>query len=126
MTTPIADILIVDDMPSNLKVLMALLNKAGYKVRPAASGDMAITAARTAAPDLVLLDINMPTMNGYEVCAIFKADEKLAHIPVILITALGAELDKDCAKAVGAVDTILKPFRLDDVLKKIKYHLGQT
>ena len=126
MTTPTADILIVDDMPDNLKILMAMLNGAGYKARSVLSGEMALTAARTAAPDLVLLDINMPIMNGYEVCEALKADADLRHIPVIFITALGEELDRNRVERVGAVDFILKPFRLDDVLEKIEYHLDTT
>ena len=123
MTELIADILIVDDMPDNLKVLMAMLNKEGYKVRSVLNGDMALTAARAAAPDLILLDVNMPAMDGYEVCQVLKADPALAHIPVIFITALGEELDKDRAQQVGVADSIIKPFRIDDVLEKIAYHL---
>ncbi len=126
MTAPIADILIVDDMPNNLKILMAMLKEAGYKVRSVLSGEMALTAARTAAPDLILLDINMPMMNGYEVCEALKADAGLQHIPVIFITALGEEMDKNRVEQVGAVDSILKPFRLEEVLEKIEYYLGIT
>jgi CheY-like chemotaxis protein len=126
MTVSKADILIVDDLPANLKILMAMLTEAGYKVRSVLSGEMALTAAHTAAPDLVLLDINMPRMNGYEVCEALNADAGLKNIPVIFITALGGELDTARAEQVGAVDYILKPFRLDEVLDKIKYHLAKT
>ena len=126
MTELIADILIVDDMPDNLKVLTAMLNKEGYKVRSVLSGDMALTAARAAAPDLILLDVNMPVMDGYEVCEALKADPGLTHIPVIFITALGEELDKPRAQQVGAADSILKPYRIDEVLEKIAYHLRIT
>ena len=124
MSTPLANILIVDDNPDNLKVLMAMLSKEGYKVRSVLSGDMALTAARAAAPDLILLDVSMPVMDGYEVCEILKTDPDLLHIPVIFITALGEELDKKRANQVGAGDLIIKPFRLDEVLEKIEYHLG--
>jgi two-component system sensor histidine kinase/response regulator len=126
MTISKADILIVDDLPANLKILMAMLTQAGYKVRSVLSGEMALTAAHTAAPDLILLDVNMPRMNGYEVCETLQADANLKNVPVIFITALGAELDKERAEHVGAVDYILKPFRLDEVLEKIKYHLANT
>jgi CheY-like chemotaxis protein len=126
MTVSKADILIVDDLPANLKILMAMLTEAGYKVRSVLSGEMALTAAHTAAPDLVLLDINMPRMNGYEVCEALNADAGLKNIPVIFITALGGELDTERAEQVGAADYILKPFRLEEVLEKIKYHLAKT
>lgn len=126
MSTYIADILVVDDMPNNLKVLMSMLKDEGYKVRSVLSGEMALTAARTAAPDLMLLDINMPTMTGYEVCAAFKADGNLREIPIIFITALDADIDQDYTKSIGAVDFIVKPFRLDEVLEKIEYHLRIT
>lgn len=126
MTIPIADILIVDDMPNNLKILVAILNEAGYKVRSVLSGEMALTAARTSAPDLILLDINMPIMNGYEVCRVLQADPNLRHIPIIFITALGEEIDRVQAANVGAVDFISKPFRLNEVLEKIAYHLSNT
>jgi DNA-binding response OmpR family regulator len=105
---------------------MAMLTQAGYKVRSVLSGEMALTAAHTAAPDLILLDVNMPRMNGYEVCEALQADANLKNIPVIFITALGGELDTERAEQVGAVDYILKPFRLDEVLEKIKYHLANT
>jgi PleD family two-component response regulator len=126
MSTYIADILVVDDMPNNLKVLMTMLKDAGYKVRSVLSGEMALTAAHTAPPDLVLLDINMPVMNGYEVCEAFKSVENLRDIPIIFITALDADVDQDHAIATGAVDFIMKPFRLDEVLEKIEYHLRIT
>jgi CheY-like chemotaxis protein len=124
MTLPLADILIVDDNPDNLKVLTATLNKEGFKVRSVLSGDMALTAARAAAPDVILLDVNMPVMSGYDTCEVLKADPNLQHIPVIFITALGDELDKSRAQQVGVVDFVIKPFRLDEVLEKIEYHLG--
>jgi CheY-like chemotaxis protein len=126
MTLPLADILIVDDNPDKLKVLTATLNKEGFKVRSVLSGDMALTAARAAAPDVILLDVNMPVMSGYEVCEALQSDPDLAHIPVIFITALGDELDKNRAQQVGAVDFVIKPFRLEEVLQKIEYHLNKT
>jgi CheY-like chemotaxis protein len=123
MTGLIADILVVDDMPDNLKVLVAMLKKAKYKVRSVLNGEMALTAARAALPDLILLDINMPIMDGYEVCEALKADPKLSDIPVIFITALGESMDKDRAYRVGAIDFIHKPYRLKEVLEKIEYYL---
>lgn len=126
MTTPEApraDILVVDDTPENLKLLVGVLKEQGYKVRSVLSGQMALTAARAATPDLILLDINMPEMNGYEVCAALKADVAFQQVPVIFISALGGELDSARAVEVGAVDYISKPFRFDEVLRKVDYYL---
>src|SRR5213595_3576220 len=89
-----ASILVVDDTPANLQVLAGMLKDRGYKVRPVPSGKLALLAAERDPPDLILLDINMPEMNGYEVCAHLKADEKLKGIPVIFISALTDQLDK--------------------------------
>lgn len=120
---PHADIMIVDDTPENLKILMGVLKDEGYKVRAVLSGQMALTAARAAVPDLILLDINMPDMNGYEVCGQLKADAQLQHIPVIFISALASEVDTARIAEVGAVDYIGKPFRFDEVLRKVAHYL---
>src|SRR4030067_662375 len=88
------DILIVDDMPVNLRLLSHMLTEQGYKVRSVINGQMALTAIRAAPPDLVLLDINMPGMNGYQVCEELKADETTRDIPVIFISALDETEDK--------------------------------
>ena len=89
-----ANILVVDDTPTNLQVLAGMLKDRGYKVRPVPSGKLALQAARRDSPDLILLDINMPEMNGFEVCEQLKADEMLKGIPVIFISALTEQLDK--------------------------------
>src|SRR5881275_119124 len=89
-----ASILVVDDTAANLQVLAGMLKDRGYKVRPVPSGKLALLAAKREPPDLILLDINMPEMNGYEVCEQLKADELLAGIPVIFISALTDQLDK--------------------------------
>lgn len=120
---PHADIMIVDDTPENLKLLAGVLKEEGYKVRAVLSGQMALTAARAAAPDLILLDINMPGMNGYEVCGQLKADPQLQHIPVIFISALASEVDTVRVAEVGAIDYISKPFRFDEVLRKVADYL---
>ena len=88
-----ASILIVDDTAANLQVLAGMLKDRGYKVRPVPSGRLALLAARRDPPDLILLDINMPEMNGYEVCEQLKADELLGKIPVIFISALTEQLE---------------------------------
>ena len=120
---PHADIMIVDDTPENLKLLAGVLKEEGYKVRAVLSGQMALTAARVAAPDLILLDINMPGMNGYEVCGQLKSDPQLQHIPVIFISALASEVDTVRVAEVGAIDYISKPFRFDEVLRKVADYL---
>ena len=110
-----ASILIVDDTPANLQVLAGMLKDRGYKVRPVPSGKLALLAARRDPPDLILLDINMPEMNGYEVCEQLKADELLGGIPVIFISALTEQLDKVKAFATGGVDYITKPFQMEEL-----------
>src|ERR1035441_7080777 len=99
-----ANILVVDDVSANLQVLTGMLKERGYKARPVPNGKLALLAARKDPPDLILLDINMPEMNGYEVCQHLKADEDLQRIPVIFISALNENLDKVKAFAIGGVD----------------------
>jgi DNA-binding response OmpR family regulator len=118
-----ADILIVDDTPTNLQVLAEMLKERGYKVRPAPSGKLALQGAQSEPPDLILLDINMPEMNGYEVCERLKADEKLKGIPVIFISALTETMDKVNAFAVGGVDYVTKPFQFEEVQARVETHL---
>src|SRR3954469_2520244 len=118
-----ASILIVDDTPANLKVLAGMLKDRGYKVRPVPSGKLALLAAKREPPDLILLDINMPDMNGYEVCEQLKADESLAGIPVIFISALTDQLDKVKAFATGGVDYITKPFQMEELYARVETHL---
>ncbi len=118
-----ASILVVDDTPANLQVLAGMLKDRGYKVRPVPSGKLALLAAGRDPPDLILLDINMPDMNGYEVCKILKADDKLNRIPVIFISALNEQLDKVKAFAVGGVDYITKPFQMEELHARVETHL---
>ena len=116
-------ILIVDDTPANLQLLASMLKERGYKTRPVPSGLLALQAALSETPDLILLDVNMPEMNGFEVCQGLKADEKLKDIPVIFISALNEVLDKVKAFAVGGVDYITKPFQFDEVQARVDTHL---
>ncbi|WP_293353145.1 MULTISPECIES: response regulator [unclassified Microcoleus] len=117
------NILIVDDTPENLQVLSATLSDRGYKVRGVINGKMAIRAARSGSPDLILLDIKMPEMDGYEVCTQLKVDPKTSEIPVIFISALDEVLDKVTAFKVGGVDFITKPFHVAEVLARIEHQL---
>ena len=118
------NLLIVDDQPANLRLLAAMLVDQGYKVRSAISGKLALTATRAAAPDMILLDINMPEMNGYEVCEQLKADEDTRDIPVIFISALDEVQDKVKAFTIGGVDYITKPFQVEEVLARVETHLA--
>ncbi len=118
-----ASILAVDDTPANLQVLAGMLKDRGYKVRPVPSGKLALLAARRDPPDLILLDINMPEMNGYEVCEHLKADEILNKIPVIFISALTEQLDKVKAFAMGGVDYLTKPFQMEELHARVETHL---
>jgi two-component system sensor histidine kinase/response regulator len=117
------NILIVDDTPENLRLLSNALTERGYKVRSVINGAMALMGAKAAPPDLILLDINMPDMNGYEVCEALKADEQTREIPVIFISALDEVLDKVKGFAVGGRDYITKPFQLEEVLARIENQL---
>ena len=117
------NILAVDDTPANLQVLAGMLKDRGYKVRPVPSGKLALMAARRDPPDLILLDINMPDMNGYAVCEELKAEDALKGIPVIFISALTDQLDKVKAFAVGGVDYITKPFQMEELHARVKTHL---
>ncbi|MBW4617987.1 MAG: EAL domain-containing protein [Cyanosarcina radialis HA8281-LM2] len=119
-----ADILIVDDTPNNLRFLSTTLTEYGYKIRSVTDGSMALTVAQAALPDLILLDIKMPGLDGYEVCQRLKANEKTREIPVIFLSALDEVLDKVKAFTVGGVDYITKPFQLEEVLARIENHLS--
>ncbi|HOT90151.1 MAG TPA: response regulator [Anaerolineae bacterium] len=121
--TVVGDILVVDDTPANLRLLAGMLSEQGYKVRPAPNGKLALMAARAAPPDLILLDINMPDMNGYEVCAALKDDPATRDIPVIFISALDQTEDKVKAFTLGGVDYVTKPFQIEEVLARVKTHL---
>jgi phosphoserine phosphatase RsbU/P len=118
-----ASILVVDDTPANLQVLAGMLKDRGYKVRPVPSGKLALLAAGRDPPDLILLDINMPEMDGYEVCEHLKADDKLRGIPIIFISALTEPLDKVKAFAIGGVDYITKPFQMEELHARVETHL---
>ncbi|MGD1908533.1 MAG: response regulator [Leptolyngbyaceae cyanobacterium] len=117
------EILIVDDTPDNLRLLSAILRNQGFEVRKALNGKRAIASIQAVPPDLVLLDIRMPEMNGYEVCEYLKADAATEDIPVIFISALDDTLDKINAFAVGGVDYITKPFQEAEVLARIENQL---
>jgi PleD family two-component response regulator len=112
-------VLIVDDQPNNLRLLSTTLTEAGYRVRNAISGKMALMGIEKALPQLILLDIMMPQMDGYELCQHLKSDERTQHIPVIFLSALDNEWDKVKAFDVGGSDYITKPFQVKEVLSRV-------
>ena len=107
------DILIVDDTPDNLRLLSSTLTEAGYKVRSVINGTMALMGAQAAPPDLIVLDIKMPDMDGYEVCQRLKQHQNTREIPVIFVSALDDVFDKVKAFNSGGVDYIQKPFHIE-------------
>jgi putative two-component system response regulator len=124
MTAPHAStILIVDDNPNNLQVLSSMLQQAGYKVRPALSGEIALRAVEASLPDLILLDIRMPGLDGYQTCLRLKAEPRSSEIPVIFISALNDTDDKLAAFRAGGVDYVAKPFQAEEVLARVKAHM---
>ncbi|WP_256871790.1 diguanylate cyclase domain-containing protein [Nostoc sp. TCL26-01] len=118
-----ANLLIVDDYLDNLRSLSSILSQNGYKVRKAISGQMALQTIQSEIPDLILLDVNMPDMDGYAVCAALKASPRTCQIPIIFLSALDDVTDKVRAFAVGGADYITKPFQADEVLTRINYQL---
>ncbi|MEE9356269.1 MAG: sigma-54-dependent Fis family transcriptional regulator [Methylococcaceae bacterium] len=118
-----SDILIVDDTIANLKLLSDLLARHHHKVRSVTSGAMALTAIEASSPDLILLDIRMPEMDGFEVCAKLKSAQKTRNIPIIFISALDDVTDKVKAFEAGAVDYVTKPFQHAEVIARVHTHL---
>jgi len=121
--TKAGTILVVDDTPANLGLLSSILTKEGYRVRPAPNGRLALRAAHNDPPDLILLDINMPEMDGFEVCRKLKDDVRLTSIPVLFISALTETADKVKAFNTGGLDYITKPFQAEEVLARVDTHL---
>jgi sigma-B regulation protein RsbU (phosphoserine phosphatase) len=121
--SPRESILIVDDTPANLRLVSQMLAGRGYQVRPVPDGELALSAVRAEPPDLILLDVRMPGMDGYEVCTRLKADPQTRDIPIIFISALDATQDKVKAFTLGGVDYITKPFQIEEVLARVATHL---
>ncbi|MBM3302638.1 MAG: response regulator, partial [Deltaproteobacteria bacterium] len=117
------DIMIVDDEAANVELLMEILSGTGYRIRTASDGNLALRSAQVMPPALVLLDIKMPGMDGYEVCRRLKENEKTCSIPVIFISVLGEDREKAKAFQVGGVDYVTRPFQPQEVLARIETHL---
>ena len=116
-------IVIIDDVPDNLRLLAGILKNRGYKVRPAPNGARALATILKEPPELILLDIMMPDMDGYEVCRQLKADERTKDIPIVFLSALYEVFDKVKAFKAGGVDFITKPFQMEEVLARVRTHL---
>lgn len=117
------EILVIDDTPENLQLLVNLLTNRGYQVRAYTSGNLAIQGIKKSPPDLILLDIMMPEMSGYEVCKLLKSDPEIPEIPVIFISAMDQVIDKVKAFEVGGVDYITKPFQVQEVVARVQVQL---
>ncbi len=117
-------ILIVDDIQANLQYLNSILLEQGYQVRLAINGAVALKIAKKVLPDLILLDIRMPKMDGYEVCKQLKADKQTRDIPIIFVSALNETVDKVKAFSIGGVDYVSKPFQAEEVQARIETHLN--
>jgi PleD family two-component response regulator len=118
-----ANLLIVDDYLDNVRSLALLLSESGYRVRKATGGKMALETIQFAQPDLVLLDVRMPKMDGYEICKRLKADPKTHDIPIIFLSALSDADDKVKAFAVGGADYVMKPFQAEEVLARVHHQI---
>jgi PAS domain S-box-containing protein len=118
------DILVVDDNPNNIRFLSQILTEQGYRVRKAINGELALNAVHFSPPDLILLDIMMPDMDGYELCQKIKSNPTYRSIPIIFISALSGDLDKNKAFKVGGNDYITKPIQIQEVLSKINIQLS--
>ncbi|MGB3533667.1 MAG: response regulator [Microcoleaceae cyanobacterium] len=116
-------VLIVDDTPDNLRLLSATLSEQGYEVRCAINGKLALMAIKNELPDLILLDIKMPDMDGYTVCTQLKSNPETAEIPIIYLSALDDVFDKVKAFNTGGIDYITKPFQVEEVLVRVKNQL---
>jgi len=123
LTSPQEDILVVDDTPASLRLLSELLTQHGYRIRPASNGALALKSVAAKNPDLILLDVSMPGMDGYEVCRRLKADENSSRIPVIFISAFGDTRQKVTGFEAGGLDYITKPFEAEEVLARVGTHL---
>jgi two-component system, NtrC family, sensor kinase len=117
-------ILVVDDTPNNIRVLLEVLQQANLKVSVVKSGEMALEKLPVILPDLVLLDVMMPGIDGFETCRLLKQDQMAKDIPIIFMTALADTVDKVKGFQLGAVDYVTKPIQIDEVLARVNAHLG--
>jgi len=124
MLVPPADVLLVDDNPTNLDVLARVLRSHNHRVRTVTSGPLALDAMRRQPPEVVLLDVAMPDMDGYQTCALMRDDPKLSNVPVLFISAMDGPLDKVKAFESGGRDYVTKPFAAEEVLARVEHHVS--
>jgi len=118
-------ILIVDDEVDLVETVRFPLEMEGYHVLVSYNGEDALNQARQENPDLILLDLMLPKLDGYKVCRLLKFDERYKHIPILMLTAKTQEKDKNLGMETGANEYITKPFEMDDLLKKVKAYLNK-
>jgi len=119
-------VLVVDDEPNIVLSLEFLLSQAGFEVSTAADGEEALHAIESSPPDLVVLDINMPRVNGYEVCERIRADQRWKGIRVLMLTARGRDVEREKGLALGADDYVTKPFATQEVVDKVRELLAES
>ncbi|MCZ6575201.1 MAG: response regulator [Gammaproteobacteria bacterium] len=119
-------ILLVDDEPNIVLSLEFLMKRAGYAVRTATDGDAALEAITEDRPDLILLDVNMPKRDGFEICQLIRSNPGWKNIPIIMLTAKGRDVEREKGLAMGADDYVTKPFATQEVVKKVEAILGKA
>jgi len=117
-------ILIVDDETDIVEILQFVLEAEGYKCITAYDGEEGLKLAKNSMPDLIILDVMMPKINGYKICRLLKFDNKYKNIPILMITARSQDEDKVIGEETGADEYITKPFKVDEVVEKVKNYLG--
>ena len=117
-------ILIVDDEADIIEILQFVLEANGYECITAFDGEMGLTLAKESKPDLIILDVMMPKMNGYKICRLLKYDKMYKDIPIFMVTVRSQEEDKIIGEETGADEYITKPFQIDEVVEKVKKYLG--
>ncbi len=118
-------ILVVDDEVDLVETIRFSLELEGFEILVAYNGEEALNQARKEKPDLILLDLMLPKLDGYKVCRLLKFDERYKHIPILMLTAKSQDKDKTIGLETGANEYITKPFDMDDLMKKVKHYLGQ-
>jgi DNA-binding response OmpR family regulator len=119
-------ILLVDDEPNIVLSLEFLMKRAGYAVRTATDGDAALEAITEDRPDLILLDVNMPKRDGFEICQLIRSNPGWKDIPIIMLTAKGRDVEREKGLAMGADDYVTKPFATQEVVEKVEAILGKA
>lgn len=118
-------ILVVEDTEDHLQIIKLILEQHNYTILTESNGKTGLLSAQNQLPDLILLDVMLPELNGYEVCKILKSEEKTKNIPIIMLSVRSSQEDIDAGLNAGANEYMTKPFNLDELLAKVKKHLGE-